>query len=76
MNDHVKDLATKVGISVEYLSNTKQWVLIEALACEIIRECITVAQPEDSYRDDWFHAKTDSVNKIKTRFGVKDEMDL
>ena len=32
MNERIKELATEVGISVEYLTNTKQWTLIEALA--------------------------------------------
>lgn len=39
MNERIKQLATEVGISVEYLTNTKQWVLIEALAESIVREC-------------------------------------
>ncbi len=37
----------------------------------IIQECVQVGGPEDSYRDDWFHAKIDSINKIKKHFGVE-----
>ena len=37
----------------------------------IIQECIQVGGPEDSYRDEWFNAKVDSVNKIKKHFGVE-----
>ena len=40
MNERIKELATEVGISVEYLTNTKQWTLIEALTELIVRECI------------------------------------
>ena len=40
MNERIKQLAAEVGISVEYLNNTKQWVLIEALAERIVEECI------------------------------------
>ena len=40
MNERIKQLATEVGISVEYLNNTKQWSLIEALAERIVDDCI------------------------------------
>jgi len=40
MNDKIKELATEVGISVEYLTNTKQWVLIEALAERIVQNSL------------------------------------
>ena len=39
MNERIRELATEVGISVEYLTNTKQWTLIEALAELIVKEC-------------------------------------
>ena len=44
MNERVKELATEVGISVEYLTNTKQWTLIEALAELIVRECADIVE--------------------------------
>jgi hypothetical protein len=37
----------------------------------IVRECIQVGGPEDSYTDEWFKAKVDSVQKIKEHFGVE-----
>jgi hypothetical protein len=37
----------------------------------IVQECIEVGGPEDSYRDEWFNAKVDSVAKIKQHFGVE-----
>jgi dihydroneopterin aldolase len=40
MNERIKQLAAEVGISVEYLNNTKQWALIEALAERIVGECM------------------------------------
>ena len=36
----------------------------------IVLECIRLAGPEDSYTDEWFKAKADSVNKIKQQFGI------
>ena len=38
----------------------------------IVRECIQVGGPEDSYTDDWFMAKAHSVAKIKQHFGVEE----
>ena len=38
-NDLWKELAYDVGISVEYLTNTKQIGLIEAYAEKIVKEC-------------------------------------
>jgi len=38
----------------------------------IVRECIQVGGPEDSYTGEWFKAKVDSVNKIKQHFGVEE----
>ena len=43
----------------------------EEFAKLIVRECIRVGGPEDSYKDDWFNAKVDSVAKIKKHFGVE-----
>jgi len=43
----------------------------EKFAELIVKECIQVSGPEDSYTDEWFKAKVDSVQKIKKHFGVK-----
>ena len=40
MNERIRELATEVGISVEYLTNTKQIVLLEKFAELIVQECI------------------------------------
>ena len=44
----------------------------EKFAELIVKECIQVGGPEDSYTDEWFKAKADSVNKIKQHFGVEE----
>jgi len=44
----------------------------EKFAELIVKECIQVGGPEDSYRDEWFEAKADSVSKIKQHFGVEE----
>ena len=48
MNERIKQLATEVGISVDYLNTTKQWSLIEALAERIVSECIDIAYEYDA----------------------------
>lgn len=68
MNERVKELATEVGISVEYLTNTKQWTLIEALAELIVRECAEVAGCNG-------HVSGFTLGDlIKEHFGVKNEI--
>jgi hypothetical protein len=42
MNKRIEKLATEVGISIEYLTNTKQLVLIEKFAELIVEECRNV----------------------------------
>jgi len=68
MKERVKELATEVGISVEYLTNTKQWTLIEALAELIVRECAKVVADAVDHRE----PASTYVDKIKTHFGVKE----
>ena len=67
MNERIKELATEVGISVEYLTNTKQWTLIEALAELIVRECIEVVKWTPSQ-----FPNGECVKNIKEHFGVKE----
>lgn len=38
MNNKLSELAQEVGISEEYLRNTKQWTLLEALMRKIVEE--------------------------------------
>lgn len=44
---------------------------LERFAEKIVRECVQVGGPEDSYTDEWFKAKADSVAKIKEHFGIE-----
>ena len=69
MNNRIRQLATEVGISVEYLNNTKQWPLIEALAELIIRDCMDVVDGYTKGRT--FDTHYDAVEQIETLFGIK-----
>jgi hypothetical protein len=48
MNQRIRELATEVGISVEYLTNTKQIILIEKFAERVIQECMDIAYEYDA----------------------------
>ena len=69
MKERVKELVTEVGISVEYLTNTKQWTLIEALAELIVRECI---ERVSVYRSRMDSSPSDIIHDIKEHFGVEE----
>ena len=56
-----KQIAYDVGISVEYLTNTKQIGMIEAFAEKLIIECATIALLEDH----------DPYECILKHFGIK-----
>ena len=64
MNERIRELATEVGISVDYLTNTKQIVLLEKFAELIVFECIKIAV---------FNGDTDTGRCIKEHFGVAPE---
>jgi hypothetical protein len=66
MNERIKQLATEVGISVEYLNNTKQWPLIEALAELIVEECCAIADQVERADMDSYASKY-----IRAHFGVE-----
>ena len=78
MNERIEQLATEVGISVEYLNNTKQWPLIEALAELIVKECVDCARGA-GLADDVAVRNTlgfndgiaEAVTHIKKHFGVE-----
>ena len=67
MNERIRELATEVGISVEYLTNTKQWILIEALAELIVRECANIVADAVDHRE----PASTYVGKVKQHFGVE-----
>jgi len=69
MNRRIQELATQVGISVDYLTNTKQIELIEKFAELIVRECMKAADEgmaQVTMRVEWpsYH--------IKKHFGVEE----
>ena len=68
MNERIRELATEVGISVEYLTNTKQWTLIEALAELIVRECAEIVEETR-----WMvpPSQEQIARSIKQHFGVE-----
>ena len=65
--EHMKKVQEQ-GLPAPYQTRA----LAGKLAELIVRECIQVGGPEDSYRDEWFEAKADSVLKIKQHFGVEE----
>jgi len=69
MNQRIRELATQVGISVDYLTNTKQIELIEKFAELIVKECMKAADEgmaQVTMRVEWpsYH--------IKKHFGVEE----
>jgi hypothetical protein len=74
MNERTLDLALLAGLKKAHGSDREymgdfDW---RQFADLIVRECVQIGGPEDSYTDEWFKAKTDSVNKIKQHFGVEE----
>ena len=72
MNERIKELMAEVGMSVDYLTNTKQIVLIEKFAELIVQECIV-----DFYRryldicsDEDITVQVDRY--VKQHFGVEE----
>ena len=78
MNERIRELATEVGISVEYLTNTKQWTLIEALAELILKdvfdqfgdEILSLHYLEQRCCQDSVHLLK---SKIQEHFGLENE---
>ena len=74
MNERMLDLALLAGLKKAHGSDREymgdfDW---RQFADLIVRECVQIGGPEDSYTDEWFKAKADSVNKIKQHFGVEE----
>ena len=73
MNERIELLAEQAGMGPWGVGNDDNVSeIVEKFAELIVRECIQVGGPEDSYRDEWFEAKADSVKKIKKHFGVEE----
>lgn len=65
MNERIRELMAEVGMSVDYLTNTKQIVLIEKFAELIVRECVGIA-------DEYDGVGSTIVSRIEKHFGVKE----
>lgn len=75
MNERIRELAFKAANGILSFDAEGDWHLSESEAEKfaelIVRECIKLAVPEDSYRDEWFKAKCDVMDRIKQHFGVE-----
>ena len=63
MNERIRKMMTDVGIDTNYLTNTKQIVLLDAFAQLIVHECIDVMENCDGDLDF-------AIHKTKEQFGV------
>jgi hypothetical protein len=75
MNERIRELATEVGISVDYLTNTKQIVLLEKFAELIVRECLgcceqVISDPVPKSVDTWLNGGEQCIQEIKEHFGL------
>ncbi len=75
MNERIMEL---FDLAIEEFKQEQKYATIiipnslkEKFAELIVRECIKLAVPEDSYRDEWFKAKCDVMDRIKQHFGVE-----
>ena len=71
MNERIRELATEVGMSVEYLESTKQIVLIERFAELIVQECIDIISPYTVRMSRPGEEYLHPINEIKKHFGVE-----
>ena len=73
MNERIRELMAEVGMSVDYLTNTKQIVLIEKFAELIVRECVAICQDIDGEDNiDARSGRQDCAVEIKQHFGVEE----
>jgi hypothetical protein len=80
MNERIKELLSRAGFNAtrntDVVTNNHWGGYMDGRQFEkfaelIVRECVQVGGPEDSYTDEWFKAKADSMAKIKHHFGVE-----
>ena len=70
MNERIKELALQVGISVDYLTNTKQIVLIEKFAELIVTECLDQCYNR-GMNDEHYAGQLKAAYYIEEHFGVE-----
>ena len=71
MNERIRELMAEVGMSVDYLTNTKQIVLIEKFAELIVQECLDQLHVSD-WDEDYDKGIYWSREQIKNHFGVEE----
>jgi hypothetical protein len=75
MNERIRELATEVGISVDYLTNTKQIVLLEKFAELLIQQCMacsTWVGKMNTNLVEPVHTAHAVNQRIKQQFGVEE----
>ena len=73
MNEQIRDFMAEAGISVEYVTNTKQIVLLEKFAELIVKECCLVLEQTQTALDrhKW-PTPSECGIYIKEHFGVEE----
>lgn len=72
MNERIQELAEQCTVScIDGRGVELNEIDVEKFADLIVRECCQVGGPEDSYTDEWFKAKVNSVAKIRKHFGIE-----
>ena len=71
MNERIRELMAEVGMSVDYLTNTKQIVLIEKFAELIVRECLDQCYNR-GMNDELYAGQLKAAKYIEEHFGVEE----
>lgn len=69
MNNRIRDMMSEIGIDVNYLTNTKQIVLLDTFAEKLIKEC---GYAVDSLYEAYDAPKTAS-KFLSSYFGLDDD---
>jgi len=78
VNERIRQLIEQATDTIEIvnpdtgITHYREFFDKEKFAELIVRECVQVGGPEDSYTDEWFKAKAYSVQKIKQHFRVEE----
>ena len=71
MNERIRELMAEVGMSVDYLTNTKQIVLIEKFAELIVQECLDQCYNR-GMNDELYNGQLKAAAYIEQHFGVEE----
>ena len=73
VNPRIQELATEAGISIEYLTNTKQLATLVAFAELIVQECVLTVQmgiSRDGNTTEKYLRSMKHLKDIKEHFGI------